>query len=145
MLQWTLGYMCLFQLWFPQDVCTVVGLWNHMVVLGFPVAQLVKNLPTMQETWVWSLGWEDPLEEGMETLSRILGWRIPMNRGARRATVLGSQRVRHDWTAKRSTQHNMVVLFLVFWGLSILFSRVPVINLHPHQQCKKVLFSLEPL
>ena len=41
------------------------------------VAQTVKNLPAMQETWVPSLGWEDPLEEGMATHSCILAWRIP--------------------------------------------------------------------
>ena len=41
------------------------------------VAQLVKNLPTMQETWVRSLGWEDPLEKGKATHSNILAWRIP--------------------------------------------------------------------
>ena len=41
------------------------------------VARTVKNLPAMQETWVQSLSWEDPLEEGMATHSRILAWRIP--------------------------------------------------------------------
>ena len=41
------------------------------------VAQLVKNLPAMQETWVRSLGWEDPLEKGRATHSSILAWRIP--------------------------------------------------------------------
>ena len=41
------------------------------------VAQTVKNPPAMRETWVRSLGWEDPLEEGMETHSSILAWRIP--------------------------------------------------------------------
>ena len=46
------------------------------------VAQVVKNLPAMQETWVRSLGWEDPLEEGMATHSSILAWRIPVDRGA---------------------------------------------------------------
>ena len=45
------------------------------------VAQMVKNLPAMQETWVQSLGWEDPLEEGMVTHSTILAWRIPRDRG----------------------------------------------------------------
>ena len=44
---------------------------------GFLGAQLVKNPPTMWETWVRSLGWEDPLEEGMATHSSILAWRIP--------------------------------------------------------------------
>ena len=43
---------------------------------------MVKNPPAMQETRVQSLGWEDPLEEGMATLSNILAWRIPMDRGA---------------------------------------------------------------
>ena len=53
------------------------------------VTQTVKNLPAMRETWVRSLGWEDPLEEGMETHSSILDWRIPMDRGAWWATVHG--------------------------------------------------------
>ena len=43
----------------------------------FLVAQLVTNLPAMQEAWVQSLGWEDPLEKGMATHSNILAWRIP--------------------------------------------------------------------
>ena len=59
----------------------------------FPMAQTVKNLPTMQENWVRSLGWEYPLEEGMSTHSSILACRIPMNRGAWRTTVMGLQRV----------------------------------------------------
>ena len=41
------------------------------------VAQLVKNLPAMRETWVQSLGWEGPLEKGKATQSRVLAWRIP--------------------------------------------------------------------
>ena len=51
------------------------------------VAQLVKNMPAMWETWVPSLGWEAPLEEGRATRSSILAWRIPMDRGAWWATV----------------------------------------------------------
>ena len=51
------------------------------------VAQTVKNPPVMQETWVQSLGWEDPLEEGLATHSSILAWRIPMDRGAWQAPV----------------------------------------------------------
>ena len=50
------------------------------------VAQMVKNPSAMWETWVLSLGWEDPLEEGMATHSSILAWRIPIDRGAWRAT-----------------------------------------------------------
>ena len=59
------------------------------------VVQAVKNLPAMQETWVRSLGWEDPLEEGMATHSGILAWRIPMDRGIWWATVHG---VAKKWT-----------------------------------------------
>ena len=44
---------------------------------AFLVAQLVKNLPAMWETWVQSVGWEDPLEKGKATHSSILAWRIP--------------------------------------------------------------------
>ena len=55
----------------------------------FLVAQKVKNLPAMQETWIRSLCWEDALEEGMATHSSILTWRIFMDRGAWWATVHG--------------------------------------------------------
>ena len=51
------------------------------------VAQMVKNPPAMLETWVGSLGWEDPLEKGTVTHSSILAGRIPMDRGAWWATV----------------------------------------------------------
>ena len=53
------------------------------------MAQTVKNLPAMRETWVQSLVWEDSLEEGMATCSSILAWRIPMDRGAWWAAVQG--------------------------------------------------------
>ena len=51
---------------------------------------MVKNPPAMWETWVQSLGWEDPLEEAMATHSSLLAWRIPMGRGAWRATAHGA-------------------------------------------------------
>ena len=66
-------------------------LWIHLftsITLGASlVPQIVKNLPAMQETWVQSLVWEDPLEEGIATHSSILAWRISMDRGAQWATV----------------------------------------------------------
>ena len=64
------------------------------------VTQTVKNPPAMQETWVRSLGWEDPPEEGMATHSCILAWRIPTDRGAWQAKSMGWQRVGHDWATK---------------------------------------------
>ena len=54
-------------------------------------------MPAMQETWVWSLDQEDPLEKGRATHSRILAWRIPWTEEPGRLQSMGSQRVRHDW------------------------------------------------
>ena len=71
--------------------------WKHSAQIVFAevltkgqaslVAQMVNNLPAMQETWAPSLGWEDPLAEGTATHSSILAWRISMDRGAWQATV----------------------------------------------------------
>ena len=58
-----------------------MGSWASLVT------QTVKDLPALWETWVRSLGWEDPLEEDMATHSSILAWRIPKDRGAWQATV----------------------------------------------------------
>ena len=60
------------------------------------MAQLVKNPPAMQETWVLSLGWEDPLEEGMVTHFNILSWRIPGTKEPGGLQSMGSHRVGHD-------------------------------------------------
>ena len=61
------------------------------------MAQTVKNLPAMRETWVWSLGQEDPLEKGMATLSSILAWEIPWTEEPGGLQSKGSQRVGHNW------------------------------------------------
>ena len=58
---------------------------------------MVKNLPAKWGTWVWSLSWEDSLEESMATHYSILAWRLPRDRGAWQAKSMGSQRVGHDW------------------------------------------------
>ena len=61
------------------------------------VAQMVKNLPAVWETWVQSLSWEDPLQEGMTTHSSILAWRIlPWTEEPGGLQSMGLQRVRHD-------------------------------------------------
>ena len=83
------------------DPCSIPG-WGRSAGegIGYPlqcswaslVAQLVKNLPAMQETWVRSLGWEAHLEKGKATHSSILAWRISWT-----VKSMGSQRVRHDW------------------------------------------------
>ena len=60
------------------------------------VAQMVKNPPAMLETWVQSLGWEDPLEEGTATHSNILAWRIPWTEEPGGPQSIGLQRVGHN-------------------------------------------------
>ena len=60
------------------------------------MAQRLKRLPGMQETWVRSLGWEDPLEKEMAIHSSTLAWRIPWREEAGGVQSMGSQRVGHD-------------------------------------------------
>ena len=80
-------------------------------ILEYTWVQMIKNLPAMWETCVWSLGWEDPLEEGMATHSSILAWRIPMDRRDSWATAHGvgysPWGVGHDWVTKHSTVLNL--------------------------------------
>ena len=79
----------------------VSGLWEGEKLklnLGcriLPGAEVVKNLPVMQETWVQSMGQEDPLEKGMVTHSSVLAWRIPSTKPVPQS--MGSQRVGRDW------------------------------------------------
>ena len=74
-----------------DDVCPIfyslfIEVWTSLV------AEMVKNPPATRETWVWSLGWDDPLENGTATHSSILAWRIP-----RTIQSMESQRDRHYW------------------------------------------------
>ena len=64
---------------------------------GFPVAQTVKHLPAMWETWVQSLGWQDPLKKEMATHPSTLAWKIPRTEEPGRLQSMESQRVRNDW------------------------------------------------
>ena len=79
---------------------------------------MVTNLPAMWETWVQSLGWDDPLEEGMTNHASIPAWRIPMDRGAWEATVHGvaKSQTRLSNEAQHST-HDPVTIFLIVFGL----------------------------
>ena len=60
------------------------------------MSQMVKNLPAVRETWILSLGWEDPLKKGMAIRSSVLAWRIPWTEEPGRLWFMGSQRVRHN-------------------------------------------------
>ena len=87
-----------------------------------PLTQMVKNLPAMQETWVWSLGWEDPLEKGLSIHSRILVWRISWTeepgRGACYLQSLASHRGGHV-----SDFHFRVCLFWIIFAYQIFFCK----------------------
>ena len=73
-----------------KNIFLLVDFWASLV------AQRVKRLPAMWETWVQSLGREDPLEKEMATHSSILAWKIPWREKPGRLQTTGSQRVRHD-------------------------------------------------
>ena len=95
------------------------------------MAQTIKNLPAMQETQVWSLGQEDPLEKGIGTHSSILPWRIPWAEIPGGLQSMGSQRVKHNWVTntftfkpqkKKEVKHNleMVNYFLLKFLTTLL-------------------------
>ena len=75
---------------------TEMGEFNLDWLRASLVAQIVKCLPTMRETWVQSLGWEDPLEKEMTTRSTILAWRTPWTEEPGGLQSMGSQRIGHD-------------------------------------------------
>ena len=64
-------------------------MYSKMYRVASLAAQMVKNPPAMQETWIRPLGWEDPLEEGMATHSSVLAWRIPWAEEPGRLQALG--------------------------------------------------------
>ena len=69
----------------------------HRLIWASLVAQMINNLPVIQETQVRFLGWKDPLEKGMATHSGILAWRIPWTEEPGGLQSMGLQRVRHNW------------------------------------------------
>ena len=91
------------------------------------VAHLVKNPPAKQETWVWSLGWEDPLQKGMATHSSILAWRIPWTGGL---YSVGLQRVGHNWATNTLKLCQWCAINLILFILSTVFKVIHV-YIHP--------------
>ena len=104
-----------------------------MVKQTFLVTQMVKNLPAVQETQVWSLSWEDPLEKGMATHSSILVWKIPWTEEAGRPQSMGSQRVVHDATNNFTFHFRHINIFCYnvrIWNLKIITSKSSLIKIH---------------
>ena len=82
---------------------------------AFLVTEMIKNLPAMWETWVRSLGWEDPLVDGMATHSSILAWRTPMDKGVWRATGHGVTESR-PWLSTKHTPSSQTNCQAFTWG-----------------------------
>ena len=78
------------------------------------VAQMVKHLPTMRETRVPTLGWEDLLEKEMAIHSSILAWRIPWTEKPGRLQSMGSQRAKHDWVTSLSLMNSVFCTSTLF-------------------------------
>ena len=91
------GYRTYFSIHFPPVKTYLLLVLFLDIYWASLVAQMVKNPPAMQETWVQSLGWEDPLEKEMATHSSILAWRIPWAEEPGGLQSKGSQRVGHNW------------------------------------------------
>ena len=89
-------------IYFPRSYSIEAILW------AFPIAQLVKNLPAMQEIQVRSLGREDPLEKEMAVHSSILAWRIPRTEEPGGLQSTGSQRGEHDWATSLSLSCHLI-------------------------------------
>ena len=100
----------------------------HIIYLILLVAQMVKHMTSMRETWVWSLGCEDPLEKGIATNSSILACRIPWTKEPGRLQTMQWQRVGHNWATfthmilKRSSQLILDVLIQFYLYLASVMS-----------------------
>ena len=82
------------------------GHQENLSLVASLVVQKVKNPPAVQETRVWSLNWEDPLEKGMATHSSILARRIPWTEEPGGLQSMGKHRVRHDWMSTHIRTNN---------------------------------------
>ena len=87
------------------------------VSLDFPDSSVVKNPPTMQETWVQFLGQEDPMEKEMATHSSILAWEITWTEDPGRLQFMDLQRVGHDWAHTNKT----VIKAAAYWFLWLVY------------------------
>ena len=126
-----LVYGSLSILTFLLTMCHIFQYFSMLVnfyFIVYMVAQMVKNLPEMRATQVWSLGWEDPLEKEMATHSSILAWGIPLTEKSDCYSLWG-RRVRNHWAT--NTFHFETLWaklfryfeFFSFWGMLTCFRR----------------------
>ena len=107
----SLMYSILIDWFYARHWTYIILFWESWVLtssLFIPslaplMVQMIKNLPAIQGTWVWSSGQEDPPEKGKVAYYSILAWRIPWIEEPGGLQSMGSQRVRHDWAANTST------------------------------------------
>ena len=99
--------------------CTLQYSWASLVAL------IVKKQPAMRETWVWTLGWEDPMENGMASHSSILAWRIPWTEEPGRLYSPCGHRVGHDWGTSAFSRVLLrplsFILYLLGWCFVFFF------------------------
>ena len=100
-------------------LCDLLCKWASLV------AQMVKNLSSMQETWVWSLYWEDPLEKEMATPSSVLVWRITWTEEPGGLQSMESQRIRYSWVTNFHFQGGLVSFLYEFRGFFFFFFFLP--------------------
>ena len=95
---------------YSMNLLCLFSIWTSLV------AQMVKNLPAVQETQVQSLGQEDPLEEGMATHSSVLAWRIPRTEEASSLQSMGLKRAGHNW----ATLYHFIINLLSFFPFFLI-------------------------
>ena len=148
---WLLNFLFFFQSCSCPAQSCFPWLWftlssRHGLYHDSWVAQTVKKLPATWETWVWSLGWVDPLEKGMASHSRTLAWRIPWTEEPGGLQSMGSQRVRHHWATNAHTRQSSSLLSEP-WASSanfvsfFFFGKFYLTLLNPYSQTHAILVS----
>ena len=110
---WSFGVVSKRPLWYSKNSSRIPLYYLLHLYFYTLVAQRLKHLPAMWETWVRSLGWEDPLEKEMATHSSILAWRIPWMEEPGGLQFMGLQRVGHNWVT--SLTHSLTHSLNPFW------------------------------
>ena len=118
-------YVCINMYSFLKAFSSIIAYYKIVSRVAFLMAHMVKNLPAIWKTQVWSLRWKDPLERGMATHSSILAWRIPWTEETGGLQSMGLQRVRHDWATNTFTfpvlySRSLLVIYFIYSNVHIL-------------------------